>query len=73
MELIISEEFPELLPKLLASEDLSLLFDQLDLKYIQTTERKFAIPDSLMKSEIVFEFAKKSKSFRIYCALDFPK
>lgn len=61
MELIISEEIPELLQKLHSTDDIRLLFDKIDLNYIYNKESKLEIPDSLIKTEIIFEFNKKSR------------
>lgn len=61
MELLISEDYPDLLRKLHSTDDISLLFDKLDLQYIYNKETKVEIPYNLIKTEVIFEFTKKSK------------
>lgn len=66
MELIISGNVPDLLPKLQATEDLSFLFDKLELDYIQMKDRPLETPESLVKTEITFDFVKKRKFHYLY-------
>lgn len=61
LELIINGDAQELFQKILANEELADMFDKYDINYIKNVEREIEIPDSLLKSDLVFNFTKKRK------------
>lgn len=61
LELIISEEIPDILAKIQSHEEFSNLFDKSDLSYIHKNAC-VDIPDSLTKTELILDPNKKRKS-----------